>query len=432
MNTRQHLCTAARFFSLAACLLFSTACEKDAPSTSSGEITQAVSMLPSLQFCKVENPLVPSSAFNIFHSEKQGKSGYWVEYSCKEPCPEWSECLVPAYANDNGDLLYDGRETGKPKTALSFVVDGMGGHIALNAGGDKTVFIHTGAGGTRYYVKPALGLEQDSSARTVMMRWEKGYVASEVQAPFTQPISWGWFSRTSAEASDISQLNRKVASVIDWVHENISSDNMYATFGCSMGTNATFGPVLWHGLDPVIDYQMFVGGPNMWDLNAQCRRRVYTSGYCDLDGQTPCQSDSECSLLGTNASCSIAAHYTTIDRLFQEMPNHVHATDACDIQNSDDSTEPYAPFDRSSMAYADDGDWNIDHPIDLLVNVGAAQGETRAELGGDEYWALGHFPHVFNRMQSASDKRWLAFPGTHHCGAMFDEAVEVIKRRMEL
>ena len=432
MNMRKHLWPAVRIYCLVVCALFMAACEKDVSPVASKDSPRSASNLPSIQFCKVNNPLQPSSAFEIFHSESQGESGYWVEYSCKEECDEWKQCLVPAYANDDGVLLDDGRQAGQVKQALSFVVDGMGGHIALNSGGKKTVFIHTGAGGTRYYIKPALSLEQDSNVRTVMMRWERGYVASEVQSPFTQPISWGWFSRTSAEATDISQLNRKVASVINWVHENVSEDNMFGTFGCSMGTNATFGPVLWHGLDPIIDYQMFVGGPNMWDLNTQCKRREYSSGYCDLDGVTQCRSDNECSSLGENASCSIAGHYTTIDKLFQQMPNHVHLTDACDIANSDSSTEPFKPFDNSSMAYADKGDWEIDHPIDLLVNVGAAQGETPAELGGDEYWALGHFPHVYNRMQSTVDKQWLAYPDSHHCGAMFDKAVVVIKQRMDL
>jgi hypothetical protein len=53
---------------------------------------------------------------------------------------------------------------------------------------------------------------------------------------------------------------------MEWSHENLAGPAMFGTLGCSMGTNATFGPVLWHGMDPIVDYQLFVGGPNMWDL----------------------------------------------------------------------------------------------------------------------------------------------------------------------
>lgn len=394
--------------------------------------TKAAHNLPGIQFCTVPDPASPSSAFNIHRSEDRGKSGHWVRYQCKQACEDWRQCLVPAYADDNRELLRDGRQPESAKQGLAFVVDGLGGHIALNLEGDKTVFIHTGAGGTRYYIKPALKLERDSSARTVMMRWEKGYISPIVQAPFTSPISWGWYSRTSEEPTDIRSLNKRVASVMDWVHANISDARMFATLGCSMGTNATFGPVLWHGLDPIIDYQLFVGGPNMWDLNAQCKRRQYSEGYCDLDGSTQCRSDKDCRAVGNGAHCSVAGEYTTIDKLFEQLPNHMHVTEACDIRNSGESTGAYTPFDSSSMGYAEGADWEIDHPMDFLVNLGAEQGKSHLELGGDEYWALGHFPHVYNRIKPDTNKSWQAFPNSHHCGAMFNEAIDVLIDKMDL
>lgn len=192
-------------------------------------------VLPEIEFCSVPNPEIPSSAFDTFQSEVDGSSGYWVRYDCKERCEDWQECLVPAYSDDNGNLIPDGRIPNSYKQALAFVVDGMAGHIALSGGGEKTVFIHTGAGGTRYYLKPADTLEQISSAKTVMMRWEKGYISPLVQLPFTQPISWGWYSRTSAEPTNIKELNKRVASVIAWSHDNLSGSAMFGTLGCSMG-----------------------------------------------------------------------------------------------------------------------------------------------------------------------------------------------------
>lgn len=393
----------------------------------------AMHALPEVNLCVVPNPEVPSSAFTMYKSEASGAAGYWVRYQCKQQCQDWRQCLVPAYADDNGALLVNGRHADVPKQALAFVVDGMAGHLALSRDGDKTVFIHTGAGGTRYYFEPAAKLERQSSARTVMIRWEKGYTADIAQGPFSTPISWGWYSRTSEKATNIKELNKRVASIITWSHDNLADSAMFGTLGCSMGTNATFGPVLWHGLDPIIDYQLFVGGPNMWDLNAQCGRRHYEKGYCDVDGVSRCSNDDECHALDPASQCTMPGEYTTIDLLFAQLPNHIHVTDACDIRASNKSTRPYPPFDESSMAFADGADWEIDHPMDFLVNLGARQGANFAEgLGGDEYWGLGHFPYLYNKIQPAANKHWQAYPDTHHCGAMFNEALDVIKERMGL
>jgi hypothetical protein len=39
-----------------------------------------------------------------------------------------------------------------------------------------------------------------------------------------------------------------------------------------MGTAATCGALVWRGLDSAIDYQMLIGGPGFWDVNAGCGR----------------------------------------------------------------------------------------------------------------------------------------------------------------
>lgn len=411
---------------------FLYACNQGIRDTETAIVADSSEFLPALSICQVPDPANPSSAFERVQSVSRERSGYSVRYSCKQECKDWRSCAVPAYLNDGGQLLYNGRTPDLPKQAIAYVVDNMAGHLAMSSDGDKTVIIHTGAGGTRYYSKPAFTLESISNVQTVMVRWEKGYVSPIVQAPFTQPITWGWFSRTSEEETNIRELNKRVASVLNWVHDNISETKMYGTLGCSMGTNATFGPVLWHGLDPIIDYQLFVGGPNMWDLNTQCKRRPYKTGYCDTDATTQCSDDKDCAGLSSESRCAIPAEYTTIDKLFEQLPNHIHVTDACDIADSDDTTPAYLPFDDSSMAYAEGADWEIDHQMDFLINLGAPQGESYEALGGDEYWALGHFPQVYNKIKPDSNKNWIAYPDSHHCGAMYDEALKVIKQRMDL
>ena len=200
-----------------------------------------------------------------------------------------------------------------------------------------------------------------------------------------------------------------------------------------MGTNATFGPVLWYGLDPIIDYQLFVGGPNMWDLNAQCNRRKYTTGYCDYDAVSQCEVDSDCHDLNEDSQCIKPDNYTTIDKLFEQLPNHIHVTNACDIRNTEKSRTAHLPFDTSSMGFASDADWVIDHPMDFLVNLGAKQGENFAQgSGGDEYWGLGHFPYIYNKIMPEENKQWTVIPDSHHCAAIFDEGLEIIKERMDL
>ena len=293
----------------------------------------------------------------------------------------------------------------------------MGGQLVFSDDGNKTVVIHAGAGGTRFYVDAARVLEERSTARTVMVRWEKGFVTTTVQPPFPGPVHWGWYSRTAEEGTTIRALNSRVASIIAWTHEHLSADAAFGTWGCSMGTNATFGPVLWHGLDPIIDYQLFVGGPNMWDLNAQCGRRQYTEGYCDMDGVTACENNADCAALGNDARCRMPRPYAEIDKVFDIFANHVHATTACRIAVADATTQPHPAFDQSSMAYIESADWVVDHRVDFLVNVGAEQGEFPA-FGGDEYWGLGDFPFIFNRIEPVENKQWHAYPNSHHCDGM--------------
>ena len=389
--------------------------------------------LPAIEFCETPDPEVPVSAFNIFRSPISESGDYWVRYECKSTCADWRACGVAAYSDDNGELLMNGRDPEQPKQAVAYVVDGMGGHLAFSADGDKTVIVHSGAGGTRYYFDVMHELEQQTTARTVMVRWEKGVVESEAHAAFPYPIAWGWFSRTSEPGTNLVELNKRVASVITWSHDNISNNEIFATAGCSMGTNATFGPVLWHGLDPIIDYQVLVGGPNMWDLNAQCGLRTYDSGFCDMDGVTTCSTDSDCSTVDENSQCVWSEMYPTIPVAFKSMPDHVHATNTCRVEPAaPGEVEPYAPFDESSMGYSAQSNWQITHPIDLIVNIGGEQGEPVFDFaagtgGGDEFWELGAFPFVFNQIETTAGKRWHVEPG-QHCDGMFSANNLLIER----
>ena len=397
-----------------------------------GAATLSVAQLAGLvEVCRVPNPEVPSSAFAIEQSEPVQKDAdywlqdYWMRYQCKEACADWRECQVPARAQDGGEVIYHGRQPEVPKQSIAFVVDGMGGHLAYTTdGGDQTIFTHGGAGGVGYDPSVAM-LEQRGTMNTVTVSWAMGYAPpAKIQVP------WGWFTRPSEAAERIPKLNRRVAAAIAWSHENLAGPSTFATRACSMGAAATFGAVLWHGLDSIVDYQALGGGPPIYDINAGCGRGSYEQGFCNLDANVACTADADCQGVAANAACAVPEAITT-DWIFESVVNHVHATTACRIASA--AAEPYQPFVESSMMAADDGDWDIDHPIDMVADVGGEYDPERLG-GGDEHWALGHFMTIFNKLNMApgSDKQWHAFENSSHCQSFGSDAVmDIIMARME-
>ena len=351
-----------------------------------------VRLADNLQFCNIPNPQRPSSAFDMNRSAADVNGDYWVRYRCKEACSDWTRCQAAAYTGGGSAL------TGAPKQALAFVVDGMAGHLAYTTqrGDDQTVLLHTGTGGTNYMRSLAGQIEGVSNAKVVMLRWESGY------------RGWGWFTRTSAPAARVPNLTRRVASAIAWIHENLAGPAGFGTVGCSMGTQATLGAVYWHGVDEVVDYQLMVGGPGLWDINAGCGRRTYATGFCDLDATRACTSHADCGSLSPRSRCKTPGTIP-LTWLYEQVVNHVHATQACDIRQPAPST--IAAFDESSFGFTA-GDWDFDHLIDFQMDVWGPD--------GDERWAMGHAMRVFDSIESAAGhaKRWHATRDSGHCAAI--------------
>ena len=401
----------------------------DEGSAETGTVGVAGSFASQVQICETPDPALPSSAFNLAKSAPAEDGDYHVNYGCKQACADWRECLVPAYKDDGMQLLTQGRNPDQPKLALAYVVDDMAGHLALTPDGGKTVLLHSGAGGTDYrYTEPALDLERRLSVRTVMVRWEKGFTAPDFAPPFRDRINWGWYSRTGDEATNVYELNKRVAAVIAWVHENLAGDGAFATAGCSMGSNATFLARLWHGLDPIIDYQLLVGGPNNWDFNAHCSRRQYTRGHCDADGTNVCSTDNDCAALAPGSKCRMPGSYAHFGVTYEIFANHVHKTDACDY-SLEGELAPYPPFDDSSMAFRPEADWEPDHRIDLVANINRDMDDPRG--GGDEYFSLGEFTYAFTRLKPDENKQWHVLPDTGHCEAWSSGyAVDLLIRRL--
>ena len=364
-----------------------------------------------LQICTVPNPRRPSSAFNISQSAADASGDYWVAYSCREACANWRQCQVPAYTGGGRALM----EGDAPKQALAFVVDGMGGHLAFTTrqGGSKTVLLHTGIGGTSYMRSLSGQIEGAANAKVVMVRWESGF------------SGWGWFTRTSAPAARVPNVTRRVASMIAWVHENLAGAGDFGTVGCSMGTQATLGAVYWHDVDPVVDYQLMVGGPPLWDINSGCGRRKHSSGFCDLDATRACSSHADCAALSPRSRCTIPGPIP-LAWLYEQVVNHVHATQACDVSAVDDGTGIHAPFDESGFAFVA-GDWDFDHPIDFQMDIWGRDGDRR--------WAMGDAMRVFNSIRSAAGhaKRWNTTKDSGHCAAIGNgRALQLLTSGMNL
>ena len=399
---------------------------------SSGEVDEppltAIDQLAAeLQICEIPDPTVPSSAFLIEEGPRSKDDGhwmenYWVKFQCKKQCDDWRTCSQAAHEGDDGAVIGHGRDPDTAKRGLAFVVDGMGGHIAYTTDGkssDKVMFVHQGGGATSFYSGPADLLEKAANVQTVMVRWEqKGFrVPSFFPGEEGFEVGWGWFTRNSDEPATVVQQSRRVASAIAWVHEQFGAANTFGTMACSMGTNATLGPVLWHGLDDIIDYQLFSGGPFFWDVNSACGRRTYERGFCDLDGTTECGSDADCAGVSATAKCRVADTIWEADyELYESVINHTHATSACRIAESlANQDEAFALFDESSYAFSEDADWAIDHPLDIVADIGGIYVDGDVEVPqGDETLLLGHFLPVFDRIES-EQKRWHAFEDSLHC-----------------
>ena len=366
-----------------------------------GASAQIASLAGDLQICRAENP---SSAFDISRSATDANGDYWVSYACKAACSDWRQCQMAASSGGGG-----------PKRALAFVVDGMGGHFSFTTGqsGQKTVLLHTGTGGTSFMHSLSAQIENASDAKVVMVRWASGF------------SNWGWFTRTSAPATRVPKVTRRIASVIAWVHENLAGSSDFGTVGCSMGTQATLGAVYWHDVDSVVDYQLMVGGPGLWDINAGCGRRSYTSGYCDLDASRACSSNADCRDLSARSRC-VVPRPIPLAWLYESVVNHVHATQACKVSQASSSTPTYAPFDESGFGFTT-GDWDFDHPIDFQMDLWGRDGDSR--------WAMGDAMRVFNSIVSASghEKRWNTTKDSNHCAAIGDgKALQLLMAGMNL
>lgn len=334
-----------------------------------------------------------------------------VVYECRSVCPaqDGSECTYATI-----DVLGNALQT------MAFVVDSMGGQMRWNTPPEIVagVLQHYGGTGTAYTSDiygadiRALWVEfENEGYRLVEPKWETGIA--------------GWFSRKNGDPTSLPALLVRPAAVIQWARAYlIPSSVKFATIGCSGGSIATFGPVYWLGLAPIVDYQYLSGAlPGVYDIPAACAKTQSTYGICENDPTRSCRDDRAC---GDDYRCAFpqpigslgSTSGNPLGESVKALIDYVGVTGGkCVAGQSDPS------FYRSSFKYVP-GNLSYEYPIDLDIGI-----------GGHPYWWTDPDPvenqqypnlmtdtnlgvtyntgKIYTEIQSNQYKTHTLFPGTH-------------------
>ena len=166
-----------------------------------------------------------------------------VVYRCKRVCSaqDGSKCTYPTT-----DII------GNHLRTIAFVVDSMAGQMRWNSPSTIAagVFHHSGLNGTSF--------ASDAFGRDVRALWAAfGNEGVRIVEPAREGgvDALGWFARKSGTGTTLPALAVRPAALIQWTRANlVPSDAKLGTVGCSGGSIATFAPVFWHGLGPIVDY----------------------------------------------------------------------------------------------------------------------------------------------------------------------------------
>ncbi|HEY1558259.1 MAG TPA: hypothetical protein VGF94_25710, partial [Kofleriaceae bacterium] len=372
----------------------------------------AAGALPELQFCAVADPTNLDAAFATT------TDGQYVHYACATPCAgDWTTCTF-GWVAPAGTPVTSARG-GLQLQGLAFVVDGMGAHFAFTPDGDDVVVTHAGAGGVTTVNKLDHYVQLASTLKTVSIGWEPGTMV--IQAGNG---GGGWFTRQDATPTTVHDLTARPAAALAWVKANLAAAHALGTVGGSMGTAATFGAHVWQGLDSILDYQMLIGGPGFWDVNAGCGRVHVAAGHCDADA-TPCtgnamsrfgNDDPACPGGDATNSCRVATVMAPVTggtsptgSAYDDIINYVGVTTAC-APLTTDSRDP--SLDASSLATTVTS-WSFHGKIEFTADEGGVQ-----PPDADQGMGEGHMLDIYSQIQSA--KAWYDYDGQHH-GDSFDK-----------
>lgn len=311
--------------------------------------TQALARLPALVICQ---PLAQP-----FITQMEGTTDPTSFHACVARCADWRQCT---------------RETtvrGVTQVELEFVVDedgrgnGFGGTLRFTKAGSRAhlVMFHRGGGGTEWVDDLLPGKVEQAGGVALQPKWVQ-------QGP-------GWFARPHAASRlerNLFGVSQRPAAVMKWAALELAEGPL-STLGCSGGSIATYYPRHWHGLDPLLRYQLLMGGPVMSKIEAGCRGGAGFVGRCTRAPATECQTSADCGAAG--GTCSpyewsgglvMTAVRGTIDHLHA---NELAGANDC-VRRRAQPAFAASDFDSPSHAF----DRDNEHPIDFVMNAGGMPG----------------------------------------------------------
>jgi hypothetical protein len=396
----------------------SPATEPDAPPATPDaavDTPPAAGVLPTVQLCAI------ADAKNLASAYTSQTDGSYVAYSCAMPCADVASCTT-GMLDQAGNPTTSARG-GMQMQLLAFVVDGMAGHLAFTPDGGDIEITHAGSGGTSTFNAFDRVLQAHSTLKTFSLGWMPG-------TPVIFGSGGGWFTRKDATPASVRQQVARPAAVIQFVHDQFGAGHKLGTVGSSMGTVATLGAHVWYGLEPIIDYQMLIGGPGMWDVNAGCGRVHISQGFCDAD-VSPCtgnpmssygDNDTACGSDATN-NCRVPTIMAPLSggaSAYDNCINYVGMTTACAAQATDARD---ATLDDSSML--DVASWSFHGKVDFVANEGGTQ-----PPDADQGMGEGHMMYIYNALTGA--KSWTDNEGHHHGDAWDKDPVLMAAAAMKV
>lgn len=365
-----------------------------APDGGTGSLDAILAAIPNLVIC------APATDPWVHKTEMSPNTTHYQ--SCATVCADWKTCTVESMAR------------GTTQVEVSYVVDedghgnGFGGTLRFTKAGarDHIVMFHKGGSGTEY-VDDDLPIKVEAAGGTAIEpKWVK-----------EADTAVGWFSRPFADSrlqKNLYGVTLRPAAIMKWVSVNLATAP-FSTAGCSGGSIATYYPRHWHGLDPVLRYQLLSGGPVMSKIQAACGSAELGKGRCTMAPSTECTKTLDCGVGG--GTCSpyewdrakidivMTAVRGTIDHLHSFATNgSADCTDARAQPAYDESD-----FDSASHAF----DSHNEHRIDFMTNIGS--------FGADDFlYVVSSGAAVFNGL--TGEKTWTAQTSGIHCDSFKTDA----------
>jgi hypothetical protein len=316
---------------------------------------------------------------------------------CASRCTDWRQCTRETTAR------------GVAQLELDYVVDedgqgrGFGGTLRFTRTGSRrrVVMFHKGGSGTDWVEDFLPGRVEAAGGIAVQPKW--------VQA------GTGWFARPASGSRlerSLFGVSQRVAAVMRWVGANVAQGERFATVGCSGGSIATYYPRHWHGLDPLLSYQLLAGGPVMSKIEWACRGSAPTFGRCTLAPERACQRAQDCAAGGGGTCSPWEWGPGVIMSAVRVSMDHLHAVETngardCLLKRPQpafavsDFDDPRRPVDSQN-----------EHPIDFMMNVG---GSAQSD---DDLAVLASGAAVFSGL--LGPRTWSVEAGTH-CDALLTE-----------